>query len=85
MKDDTKMDGINHPIAMENEEHTGSNLEQENEVKKDVAEEEKVKPEIMNSQEVEKFLTEAQQNGDESPSPETSISKWHKTRIYFLY
>lgn len=84
MKDDTKMEGISHPITMENEEHTGSKLEQEKEVKKDVPEE-KAKPEIMNSQEVEKFLTEAQQNGGGSPSPETTISKWHKTRIYFLY
>lgn len=71
MKDDTKMEGISNSIAMENEEHRGSESGPEKEVKKDVAEEEKVKPELVNSQEGEKFLTEAQQNGGE-----TSMLKW---------
>lgn len=80
MKDNTKMEGISHPIAMENDEHKGSEPEPEKEVKKDVTEEEKVNPEVVNSQEGEKFLTEAQQNGGGSPSPETSMLKWHKIR-----
>lgn len=79
MKDETKMEGISNSVAMESEEHRGSEPEPEKEVKKDVAEE--VKPEFVNSQEGEKFLTEAQQNGGGSPSPETSMLKWHVTRI----
>lgn len=83
MSDDTKMEGISHPITLENEEQEGSKPEPE-EVKKDVEEEEKVeevKPESVNSQEAEKFLTEAQQNGGVSPSPESSMWKSHRARM----
>lgn len=75
MTDDTKLEGISHPIALENEEQGGSRPEPEKEVKKDMAEE-GVKPESETSQEVEKFLMDAQQNGDISPSPETSMWTW---------
>lgn len=76
MTDDTKLEGISHPIVLEDEEQGGSTPQPEQEVKKDVAEEKKVeevKPESETSQEAEKFLMEAQQNGSISPGPETSM------------
>lgn len=42
MTDDTKLEGISHPIVLENKEQGGSRPEPEKEVKKDVAEEKKV-------------------------------------------
>lgn len=76
MTDDAKMEGISHPVEVEDEERGGSKPEPEKEAEKDVAEEEKgerVKPESAKSQEVDGFLTEAQQNGGVGPGPETSM------------
>lgn len=77
MTDDAKMEGISHPVEVDDEEPGGSKPEPEKEAEKDVVEEkreeERVKPESGKSQEVDGFLTEAQQNGGVGPGPETSM------------
>lgn len=77
MTDDTKLEGISHPVALGNEEQGGPRPGPEKEADKDAAEEKKVgevKAETEPSQEeAERFLTEAQQNGGISPGPETSM------------